>query len=117
MTFHGFLGKEEPVADLTVDEALRDELQHFDPAESLQRFRSSASGKKLIRWGGIGLILLGLGLASFGGAYYYFARGLPTIAALQNYRPPQVSRIVDRKQRLIAESYSERRTVVPMERC
>jgi penicillin-binding protein 1A len=97
-------------------ERLRYELQHFDAAESWERFRNSAAGQRFIRAGIIGAILAALGLASFIGLYMYFASGLPTIAALQDYRPPQVSRIVDRKQRLIAESYSERRTVVPMER-
>src|SRR6185312_15574642 len=97
-------------------ERWRYELQHFDAAESFERFRQSPTGKKVIKWGGIGLVLLGIGLGCFIGAYAYFARGLPTIASLQNYRPPQVSRIVDRKGRLIAESYSERRTVVPMEK-
>jgi penicillin-binding protein 1A len=95
---------------------LRHRLQTFDAAESFERFRASATGQKLIRWSLIGSIVASLGLASFIGLYMYFGRGLPTISSLQDYRPPQVSRIVDRKQRLIAESYSERRTVVPMER-
>ncbi|HET8934127.1 MAG TPA: PBP1A family penicillin-binding protein [Polyangiales bacterium] len=95
---------------------LRQWLQTFDAAESFERFRDSARGRKVIQVG-IALAILGaLGIATFIGGYFYFARGLPTIAVLQDYRPPQVSRIVDRKQRLIAESYSERRTVVPMER-
>lgn len=95
---------------------LRHRLQTFDAAESLERFRASPTGQKVIRFGVIGLGLAGLGLISFVGLYLYFGRGLPTIESLQNYNPPQVSRIVDRKGRLIAESYSERRTVVPMER-
>ena len=48
--------------------------------------------------------------------FWYFSRQLPTIEALQHYRPPQISRIVDRRGNLIAESYSERRTVVTMDR-
>lgn len=95
---------------------LRHRLQTFDAAESFERFRASPTGRRIIGLGILGLTLLGLGVASFIGLYVYFGRGLPTIESLQNYNPPQVSRIVDRKGRLIAESYSERRTVVPMER-
>jgi penicillin-binding protein 1A len=95
---------------------LRHRLQTFDAAESWERFRESPAGKKTIRAGIAALALFALGIASFFGLYGYFGRDLPTIESLADYRPPQVSRIVDRKQRLIAESYSERRTVVPMER-
>src|ERR1043165_7992651 len=95
---------------------LRHRLQTFDAAESWERFRASPTGQKAIRYGVIALSLLGLGITSFVGLYIYFGRDLPTIESLENYNPPQGSRIVDRKGRLIAESYSERRTVVPMER-
>jgi penicillin-binding protein 1A len=55
-----------------------------------------------------------LGLLGFAGMIVYYGQGLPTIETLQHYRPPQISRIVDRHGSLIVESYSERRTVVPM---
>jgi penicillin-binding protein 1A len=68
-------------------------------------------------------VLIGLGLAMSGttlvllgfiGIFTYYGRELPTIASLKTYRPPQISRIVDRHGRPIAEWFTERRTVVPM---
>jgi penicillin-binding protein 1A len=46
----------------------------------------------------------------------YYARDLPTVEALKNYRPPQTTRITDRRGRLLSELFQERRTVVPMSR-
>ncbi len=46
----------------------------------------------------------------------YYGRDLPTVEKLKHYAPPQISRVVDRKGKLIAESFSERRSVVPMSR-
>jgi penicillin-binding protein 1A len=61
---------------------------------------------------GTGVIAL-LGMVCM---FAYYSRQLPTITALKHYRPPQISRVVDRKGRLISESFTERRTVVPMSR-
>jgi penicillin-binding protein 1A len=57
---------------------------------------------------------IALGLIAFFAVLGYFSRDLPTIDSLKNYRPPQISRVVDRKGRPIAEWFTERRTVVPM---
>jgi penicillin-binding protein 1A len=46
----------------------------------------------------------------------YYGRELPTVEKVQKYSPPQTTRIVDRKGRLIAESFEERRTVVAMDK-
>jgi penicillin-binding protein 1A len=43
-----------------------------------------------------------------------YSRDLPSVAALKHYDPPQISRVFDRKGRVIAELFDERRTVVPM---
>ena len=57
--------------------------------------------------------LAGVGLAF---ALWYFGRDLPSAETLRNYQPPQTTRVVDREGALIAEIYTERRTVVPMSR-
>jgi penicillin-binding protein 1A len=54
-------------------------------------------------------VVLGLTLV-----FAYYGRDLPSVAALKHYDPPQTSRVLDRKGRVIAELFEERRTVVPM---
>jgi penicillin-binding protein 1A len=72
------------------------------------------------RWLAIGgSVALGsvvLALIAFFSIVSYFGRELPPIAALTDYRPPQTSRVLDRRGRVIAEWFTERRTVVPMSR-
>lgn len=46
----------------------------------------------------------------------YYGRDLPKIDKLHDYSPPQTTRIVDRKGKLIAEMFDERRTVVPLDK-
>jgi penicillin-binding protein 1A len=48
--------------------------------------------------------------------FWYYGRDLPSVAALHDYRPPQTTRIVDRRGEVIGELFTERRTVVPMKR-
>lgn len=48
------------------------------------------------------------------GLFAYYGRDLPKVDSL-HYDPPQISRVLDRKGRLIAELFTERRTVVPMD--
>jgi penicillin-binding protein 1A len=50
------------------------------------------------------------------GTLWYYSRDLPSADALRKYTPPQTTRIVDRKGALLAELYTERRTVVSMEK-
>jgi len=63
-----------------------------------------------------GLFLIATGTLAAVALFAYYGRDLPTVDKLKRYAPPQVSRVLDRKGRLIAESFSERRTVVPMSR-
>lgn len=77
------------------------------------------SESRLRRWGrrlGV-LILLGAttGLIGAASVLWYYGRDLPSISTLQNYRPPQTTRVVDRHGELIGEVFSERRTVIPMD--
>jgi len=62
---------------------------------------------------GIAAVAMLLGLSIM---FWYFGRGLPTVASLRSYRPPQVSRVLDRRGRVLGEIFTERRTVVPMSR-
>lgn len=48
------------------------------------------------------------------GGYAYFSRGLPSVATLRDYRPPQTTRVYDRHRNVIGEIFTERRTVIPM---
>ena len=85
-------------------------------ADGLRNFADTRIGQWVLATiavitGGASLALLCL-IAMF----TYYGRDLPTIEALKHYRPPQITRVVDRHGRQIAESFQERRTVVPMSR-
>ncbi|MCA9537290.1 MAG: PBP1A family penicillin-binding protein [Myxococcales bacterium] len=60
----------------------------------------------------LGLVLALLGGATLVGGYWYYAQGLPDLRKLDDYRPPQVSRVLAADGTVIAELYDERRTVV-----
>ncbi|MCG8558063.1 MAG: PBP1A family penicillin-binding protein [Proteobacteria bacterium] len=61
--------------------------------------------------------LVGVAVVSaLAGTLIYYARGLPEVPSVADYRPPQLTRVLDRNDRLIDELFVERRTVVPMER-
>lgn len=64
------------------------------------------------------MALLGaLGVGSLVGVFWWYGRGVEAIdaKALRDYRPPQVTRIVDRNGTLIGELFRERRTFAPYE--
>ena len=47
--------------------------------------------------------------------YKYFAAGLPTTEALQNYEPPTVTEVYDHKGVIMGEIYEQRRYVLPLD--
>ncbi|MET0343330.1 MAG: PBP1A family penicillin-binding protein [Polyangiales bacterium] len=49
-------------------------------------------------------------------AFWYLGRGLPSADALRRYEPAQTTRVVDRNGQVLAETFTQRRTVVPMSR-
>ena len=55
-----------------------------------------------------------IGTLALLGGYAYFSRGLPSVATLRDYRPPQTTRVYDRNRSVIGEIFTERRTVIPM---
>jgi len=64
-------------------------------------------------------VVLGLGLsgaAGLIGTYLYFARDLPRVETLEDYRPPIISRVFSDDGEVIAEFSRERRIVVPVSR-
>jgi penicillin-binding protein 1A len=65
--------------------------------------------------GALGLALAGL--LAIVGVFWHFSRDLPSVAELESgYAPPQVTRILARDGTLLANLFTERRTVVPFER-
>lgn len=62
----------------------------------------------------MGVLLLVVGVLTAGGVYLYFDRGLPSVEALRQYRPPQVSKVTCADGEVCAEFYRERRTLVPI---
>lgn len=78
--------------------------------------RSRKAPRKRFRWlkllFGVALTLGVVAGAVLVGGYFYFAAGLPDFHSLEDYRPPQVSRVFAVDGTPIAEHYLERRTVV-----
>ncbi len=70
---------------------------------------------KWIKW----LFWLGIfgciaGMITFAGVYFYFSRGLPKIATLNDYQPPAITTFYSDNDQKIAEFYKERRIVIPL---
>ncbi len=74
-------------------------------------------GRRLARW----LLFLGIGLANAAvlagiAGYAYFARGLPSVPSIADYRPPIITEMVSADGQIAGEFFTERRVVVPYER-
>ncbi len=68
---------------------------------------------RLLRWLFVTSLFVGiLGLCTLLGGYLYFASGLPDYRSLEDYRPPQVSRILAADGSLLGEIYHQRRSLV-----
>jgi penicillin-binding protein 1A len=79
----------------------------------------NAGGKRALlykRLAAVAFFCFAAGVLGFAGLLAYYGRDLPKVDKLHNYAPPQTTRIVDRKGRLIAEAFDERRTVVPLDK-
>jgi penicillin-binding protein 1A len=81
---------------------------------------SSPLRAKLLRWalrGALALVALALvGLLTFVLLIRHYSEGLPSVAELEaGYRPSQVTRVVARDGTLLAELFTERRTVVSID--
>ncbi len=70
-------------------------------------------GRRLLKWALVlGLLGALAGVGVLVGGYWYFARGLPDFEKIEDWRPPQVTRITAVDGTVIAELFDERRTVV-----
>jgi len=80
-------------------------------------FNDEGRWPRWVRWSliacvaGIFLVVGGVSLL-----FWYYGRGLPTVAKLRHFQPPQTVRVFDRHGHVLAEFFSERRTVVSIDR-
>jgi penicillin-binding protein 1A len=82
------------------------------PARPSRRQGLSALGRwvRALALTAMGVLLLCLLAGS--GTYFYFSRGLPSVEALRDYRPPQVTKVFCADGSVCAEYFLERRTLV-----
>src|SRR5262249_21186111 len=77
-----------------------------------RRRTKGSTAPQLLYWGFLGVC----GAIVFTSLlFWYFSKDLPSVDTLKEYKPPQVTKILDVKRRLIGELYTERRTVVPLD--
>ena len=89
------------------------------PAGSKKRSSTKSKGGWAGRLAKTGLFLSLAGAAIGGmfavGGYFYYSQDLPTIEALQAYRPPTVTMVFDAQGQILGEIYEQRRYVVELE--
>jgi penicillin-binding protein 1A len=72
---------------------------------------------RVVKWGAVSaLASLALAAAATAGLIWWFSRGLPSMDGLSDYKPPQVTAVLDTRGDRIDEIYTQRRTVVPFAR-
>jgi len=73
--------------------------------------------RKALRWSVFfAIVLANATVLALVAAWIYFARGLPSVPTLDEYRPPVVTELVSADGQIAGEFFSERRKVVPLER-
>ncbi len=82
-----------------------------------RRFNWRLVRKILIVCGILGFLGMLAGVSTIVGVFWYYGRGIEGIdvAAIRDYRPKQVTRIVARDGTVLGELYSERRTLIAFE--
>jgi penicillin-binding protein 1A len=80
------------------------------------RPRGASWSRWLRRLGWFLLTSFVLGVAALAAVFWHYGKDLPDVSVLRHHEPPQVTRVLDRNGELIDEIFTERRTVVPMER-
>src|SRR5512143_91563 len=73
--------------------------------------------RRALRWAVfLGIFAANVAIAAAVASYLYFARGLPEIPTLDEYRPPIITEVVSSDGQISGEFFDERRKVVPYER-
>jgi penicillin-binding protein 1A len=103
---------------LEIDRSPRNSLEPVATAPSPKRRRRRQTrwvGLRLLRWLLLLLSPFVLGAGALVGVFYYFGHdpSLPSPSGIGDYRPSQITRVLDRDGNLIGEIGSEHRTVVP----
>ena len=83
-----------------------------------QRKRSSAWLRWMLGLVSLGLVAALVGAGTLAGLFFLYGKdkSLPRITSIHDYQPKAVTRILDRKGRLVGEVFTERRTLVPFKR-
>ncbi len=71
--------------------------------------------RKILGWtAGLGLTGLVLGVGGIAGVFWFYGRNIEhvDVAAIRDYRPPQVTRIVARDGTVLGEIFSQRRSLI-----
>ncbi len=69
---------------------------------------------RVVKWGAVSaLATFALMAAATAGVIWWFSRGLPSMDKLSDFKPPQVTAVLDMRGDRIDEIYTQRRTVVP----
>ncbi len=119
-------GTEElDLRDIVIDDAGRSRGRGKGKAKAKSKNRRSAStpggeGAGPTLWRLIkfvvrmGLVVVIVGIAALAGLFFYYSNdpNLPSIGKLADYRPPQITRVLDRHGVVVGEIGKERRTMV-----
>src|SRR5687767_4023520 len=85
-----------------------------DSAAATPKLSRKELALRIAKWTGIvagaGLVLAALTVVL---VIRHYQSGLPSVAELKRYRPPEVTRILARDGTVLASVFVERRTVVP----
>ena len=103
---------------LALDRSPRDAEEPRATAPSPRRRRRGTPrwlSLRILRWLLLLLSPFLLGVVALAAVFYYFGHdpNLPSLSGIGDYRPPQITRALDRDGNLIGEIGSEHRTVVP----
>jgi penicillin-binding protein 1A len=85
-------------------------------ATSIVRFLASRPWKRWLKWAAaITGVLSGVAAVTVTLLVRHFEAGLPAVSDLKAYQAPQVTRVLARDGTVLAELFTQRRTVVPIE--
>ncbi|MBI5545017.1 MAG: PBP1A family penicillin-binding protein [Deltaproteobacteria bacterium] len=92
------------------------EQQVNPPPDESRQARKGSALRLALKLLAVGLLVAVLGTGGVVGLFAYYGRELPSFEKLEDYHPPETTRVYDRDGAQVAEFAHERRTVVPKER-